>query len=298
MTQISRKTCAQCGEQNLAVDWRCWACGAALIAPTSAPSDATTVLPGAIGGDRLSLLPPAHPGSAPTAMPLSPGGSSRTVAAAVGVAVLLLGVTIGWQLSRWASEPPRERSVPGAAAPVVPGPTAFAPQPAEPVHLPPPINPRPAAGGSPWPPAAGPLPARPYVGPVGGTPSPRFAGLPPGRVPLGWQALAGRASAGTGTRRSGAGGASGSSGLSASALHPAPGGGAGRPAIHIQNTAAVPIELELNGPVLQNGRIAPGSEISLPLPPGSYRLTLTGGGQREHEDVELRAGRDHTVVFP
>jgi hypothetical protein len=297
MTQISRKTCAQCGEQNLAVDWRCWACGAALVAPAAGPSDATTVLPGALGGDRLSLLPAAHVRDLPTAMPISPAGGGRTVAAAVGVVVLLLGVAIGWALSRSVSEPPLERNLPASTAPVVPGPAAFAPQPTTPVHLPPPVNHQPGIGGSPWPPTAGPLPARPYGGPGRGTPPSRFAGLPPGVVPPGWGAVPAPPSPGIGARRGGAGAAAHPSGLPASAALPSSAGANDQPTIRIQNTTAVPIDLELNGPVPQNARIAPG-EISFPLPPGSYRLTLTGGGRRKHEDVDLRAGRDHTVIFP
>jgi hypothetical protein len=297
MTQISRKTCTQCGEQNLAVDWRCWACGAALVAPTAAPSDATTVLPGALGGDRLSLLPAAHVRDMPTAMPVAPVGAGRSVLAAVGVAVLLLGVAIGWALSRSVSEPPIERSLPTFAAPVVPGPAAFTPQPTAPVPLPPPVNHPPGIGSSSWPPMAGPFPARPYGVPGRGTPPSRFAGLPAGGVPPGWGAAAARPSPGLGMRHGGAGAAARPSGLSASAAPPAADGADDQPTIRIQNTAAVPIDLELNGPVPQNARIAPG-EISFPLPPGSYRLTLTGGGHRKHEDVDLRAGRDHTVIFP
>jgi hypothetical protein len=289
MTQISRKTCAQCGEQNLAVDWRCWACGAPLVAAPAGSSDATTAMPAASGGDRLTLMPGAPARDWPTRTPLAPLGGVRTVAAAVGVGILLVGVAAGWQLSRWGTQPPPERGLPAPAAPLIPGPTDYARQPAAPIHLPPPVNRQPPPAASPWPPAVGPLPVRPSVRPGGGLPPRRFTGLPPGTLRPGWGALPARPSTGTGTRH-GAG--------PEPAVLPAPGAAGDRPTVRIQNSASVPVELELAGPVLQNGRLAPGARISFPLPPGSYRLTLTGGGRRERlEGIELRSGRHYSVVF-
>jgi len=99
-------------------------------------------------------------------------------------------------------------------------------------------------------------------------------------------------------RQSGTPMASRPSGSAVPAARPASGTAGDRPTLRIRNAARVPVDYVLEGPEPQGGRLAPGTEIPLPLPPGHYRLTLTDGGRAKPQDLVLRPGQDHSVVFP
>jgi hypothetical protein len=262
MIPISRKICNQCGEQNLVSDWYCWACGALF----------------------------ATSGDAPTVMPRAPKTNAAVVAAVLGVGVLLLGLGIGYLVGRhdaMAAKQPTARTTP---APAISGPAGWSTRPHAPVALPPPVPKNRAQASAPAAPyrMASRAATRPYsslspdarqwVSPpariiVVRRTAPMAGGLRPQPAPRSLAPPAWRATPSV-------------------ALH------GDRPTVRVQNNSRVPIELEMDGPVSQSARIAPGTRIAFPVPAGAYRLTLTGSGRRESwSGIDLQPGRGCTIVF-
>lgn len=271
---MGRKRCARCGEESFPLEWSCWACGQPFVAPADAP----------------------------TAMP-APVGGGRVRAVALGLALLLGGVLIGYWLGR--AGPGNEASHGPAATdlPLVPAPLPTAAQPSVPVQLPPPVIRRLTPIPDPWRHSVSPQvwpPSWPGLGnPAGVTPFPASPWFPASPPPVGFPSAARvpRAVVPPSVRP----GAPGSfwtleaaRAASASASWASP-----REArVRVHNRSPVALQMAMRGPLMQEARIAPGAEIVFPLPPGDYRVTLVARG---HADglltVTLRAGKECRISF-
>ncbi|MCC2671459.1 MAG: hypothetical protein K0Q72_3930, partial [Armatimonadetes bacterium] len=68
--------------------------------------------------------------------------------------------------------------------------------------------------------------------------------------------------------------------------------------VMVRNTAAMPVELSIDGPEQLTAVVAPGSALPVNLPPGTYQLRASGDGIRSRRStLALAANRSYALII-